>query len=151
VPRFEERFTVKAPPEAVWAFFLDPKRLAPCIPGCDDLELVDERTYRLRLSVTVGFLSTRQDVRMVIVEADPPRRLVCEGRGEDLRLGSRVEVRTTLELSPADGGGTGVAYASDVRILGRLGSIGDAVMRVKAKELAGVFARRAKTALESAS
>jgi len=148
MPRFEERFTINAPPEAVWAFLLDPKRLAPCIPGCDDLEVVDERTYRLRLTVKVGFLSTRQDVRMKIVEAEPPRRLVSEGRGEDSRLGSRVEVRTSLELSPAGDGATAVAYASDVTVLGRLGSIGDAVMKVKARELAGVFARRVTAALE---
>ena len=148
VPHFEERFTVNAPPDTVWAFLLDPKRLAPCIPGCDDLEIVDERVYRLRLTVKVGFLSTRQDVRMEIVEADPPRRLVSEGRGEDTRLGSRVEVRNSLELSPADHGATTVAYASDVTVLGRLGSIGDAVMKVKAKELAGLFAQNVKSALE---
>ena len=148
MPRFEERFTVNAPREAVWAFLLDPKRLAPCIPGCDDLEVVDERTYRLRLTIKVGFLSTRQDLRMAIVEAEPPRRLVSEGRGEDSRLGSRVEVRTSLELSPAGGGATAVAYASDVTVLGRLGSIGDAVMKVKAREIAGVFARRVTAALE---
>ena len=41
MPRFEERFTVHAPPDTVWAFLLDPKRLAPCIPGCDDLEVVE--------------------------------------------------------------------------------------------------------------
>lgn len=148
MPVFEERFEVGAPPEAVWAFLLDPKRLAPCIPGCDELEVVDERTYHLRLAVKVGFLSTRQDIRMEIVETDPPRRLVSQGRGEDSRLASRVEVRTSLELSPAGDGATAVAYTSDVTVLGRLGSIGDAVMKVKAKEIAGAFARNVKTALE---
>jgi len=148
VPRVEERFVVAAPPEAVWAFLLDPKRLAPCIPGCDELEVVDDRTYRLRLTVKVGFLSTRQDVRMEIVETDPPRRLISEGRGEDARLGSRVEVRSSLELAPAGDGATAVAYASDVTVLGRLGSIGDAVMKVKARELAAAFARNVKAALE---
>ena len=85
---------------------------------------------------------------MEIVEADPPRRLVSQGRGEDGRLGSRVEVRTVLELSPAGPGATAVDYASDVTVLGRLGSIGDAVMKVKARELAGVFAERVRAALE---
>ena len=147
MPHFEERFTVHASPEAVWAFLLDPKHLAPCIPGCEDLEVVDDRTYRLRLAVKVGFLSTRQDVHVEIVEADPPRRLVSEGRGEDSRLGSRIELRNTLELAPAPDGATTVAYVSDVTLLGRLGSIGDAVMKVKAKELSGVFAQRVQAAL----
>lgn len=146
--RVEERFTVNVRPETVWSFLLDPKRLAPCIPGCDELEVVDERTYRLRLTVKVGFLSTRQDMRMEIVEAEPPYRLVSEGRGEDSRLGSRVEVRTSLELSSAGDGATVIAYASEVTVLGRLGSIGNAVMKVKARELAGVFAQNVRTALE---
>ena len=146
--RLEERFTVGVTPETTWAFLLDPKRLAPCIPGCEGLDVLDERTYRLRLTVKVGFLSTRQDVRMEIVEAEPPHRLVSLGRGEDSRLGSRVEVRTSLDLSPAGDGATAVAYASEVTVLGRLGSIGDAVMKVKARELAGVFAQNVKAALE---
>ena len=136
-----------ATPEEVWAFLLDPARLAPCLPGCEDLKVVDERTYRVRLTVKVGFLSTTQELRMTIVEAEPPRRLVAEGRGEDTRLGSQVDVRNALELSPS-GAATTVSYRSEVKVLGRLGSVGDAVMRVKARELAGQFAGRVRAAIE---
>jgi carbon monoxide dehydrogenase subunit G len=150
LPVFEERFDVNAPPETTWAFLLDPTRLAPCIPGCDALEVVDGRTYRMRLTVKVGFLSTSQDVLVRIVESEPPRRLVSEGRGEDRRLGSQVDVRATLDLAPAGDAATTVTYTSDIRILGRLGSVGDAVMKVKARQLATEFAQRVKSALEPA-
>jgi carbon monoxide dehydrogenase subunit G len=43
-----------------------------------------------------------------------------------------------------------VTYTSDIRILGRLGSVGDAVMKVKARQLATEFAQRVKSALEPA-
>ena len=148
MPVIEERFEVAASPEAVWAFLLDPARLAPCLPGCERLEIVDATTYRVRLTVKVGFLSTTQDLRMTIVEAEPPRRLVADGRGEDTRLGSQVDVRSTLELSPAGTGATTVSYRSEVKVLGRLGSVGDAVMRVKARELAAQFAERVRAAIE---
>jgi len=149
VPVFEETFQVDAPPERVWALLLDPARLGPCIPGCAGIEVEGERTYRLRLLVTIGFLSTTQDMRMTVTEAEPPRRLVAVGRGEDRKLGSQVDVRSTLLLSPVEPRGTAVQYRSEVKVLGRLGSVGDAVMRVKAGRLAGEFAARLRAAVES--
>ena len=146
---FEEAFTVNAAPDAVWDFLLDPTRLAACIPGCESLQAEDATTFRVRLAVKVGFLSTTQDLRLTITEAERPRRLVSVGRGEDRRLGSHVEVRTTLDLAPAPAGATLVRYRSEVRVLGRLGSVGDAVMQVKAKQLAGDFAARVRAAIEA--
>ena len=146
---FEDAFTVDAPADAVWDFLLDPARLAACIPGCESLEVEDATTYRVRLTVKVGFLSTTQEMRMTITEADRPRPLVAVGRGEDRKLASHVEVRNTLDLAPAPAGATLVRYRSEVRVLGRLGSVGDAVMRVKAKQLAGDFAARVRAAIEA--
>jgi carbon monoxide dehydrogenase subunit G len=151
MPVIEERFEVRAAPEAVWCFLLDPVRLGPCIPGATALEVLDEQTYRVAITVKVGFLSTTQDVRVRVVEAEPPRRLVSEGRGEDTRLGSRVELRSTLTLAPIADGATAVAYLSEVKALGRLGSIGDGVLRAKARELGAEFARRVREGVEGSA
>jgi aerobic carbon-monoxide dehydrogenase small subunit len=90
VPLFEEEFTVNASSETVWDFLLDPQRVAPCLPGCERLEVEDATTYRVRLSVKVGFLTTIQDLRVTITEAERPCRLVSLGRGEDRKLGSHA-------------------------------------------------------------
>ena len=148
MPIFEEEFEIKAPIETVWGFLLDPARLAPCIPGCDDLRVEDERTWRLRLTVKVGFLSTTQEVKVTITEADAPRHLVSVGRGEDRKLGGRTEVRTMLDLVAVESGATRVRYRSEARVLGPLGSVGDAVMRVKAGQMAAEFAARVRAAVE---
>ena len=148
MPTFDEEFTVNAPADVVWDFFLDPRHLAPCLPGCESLEVEDAATYRVRLTVKIGFLSTTQTLRVAIVESDRPRHLVSVGRGEDRKLASQVETRTTLDLAPAEGG-TRVRYRSEVRVLGRLGSVGDAVMKVKARQLAGEFAANVRAAIET--
>jgi len=147
VPTFEEEFTVDAAPDAVWMFLLDPRRVARCLPGCEGVEVEDTRTYRARITVRVGFLSTTQNLRVEIVQADPPRRLVSVGRGEDRKLASHVEVNTTLDLEHTAAGGTRLRYVSDVRVLGRLGTVGDAVMRVKVKQLTGEFATNLRAAM----
>jgi len=151
MPTFDEEFTVNAPADVVWDFFLDPTRLAPCLPGCESLEVEDATTYRVRLTVKVGFLSTTQNLRVAIIECDRPRHLVSAGRGEDRKLASQVETRTTLDLGPVGEGATLVRYRSEVRVLGRLGSVGDAVMRVKARQLAGDFAANVRAAIEKPS
>ena len=148
MPIFEEEFTVGAAPDAVWDFLLDPERVAPCLPGCESVEVEDATTYRVRLTVKVGFLSTTQRLKVEIVESDRPRHLVSLARGEDRKLASQVEVRNTLVLTPAAAAGTLVRYRSEVRVLGRLGSVGDAVMKVKARQLAGDFAANVRAAIE---
>jgi carbon monoxide dehydrogenase subunit G len=147
MPLFEEEFTVEAAPDTVWDFLLDPQRVAPCLPGCESVEIESATTYRVRLTVKVGFLSTTQNLKVDLVESDRPRHLVSVARGEDRKLASQVEVRNTLDLSPAVAG-TRVRYRSDVRVLGRLGSVGDAVMKVKARQLAGDFAANVRRAIE---
>jgi carbon monoxide dehydrogenase subunit G len=148
MPVFEEEFAVSASPDVVWDFLLDPERIAPCLPGCESLEVEDAKTYRVRLTIKVGFLSTTQSLKVEIVESDRPRHLVSLARGEDRKLASQIEVRNTLDLAPAAGSGTLVRYRSEVRVLGRLGSVGDAVMKVKAKQLAGDFAANVRVAIE---
>ena len=148
MPIFEEEFEIGAPIETVWGFLLDPARLAPCIPGGDDLRVEDERTWRLRLTVKVGILTTTQEVKVTITEADPPRHLVSVGRGEDRTLGGRTELKTTLDLVPVEPGATRVRYRSEARVLGPLGSIGDAVMKMKAGQMAAEFAARVRAAVE---
>jgi uncharacterized protein len=148
VPVFEEEFTVAAAPDTVWDFLLDPTRVAPCLPGCESVELEDATTYKVRLTVKVGFLSTTQSLRVELVELDRPRHLVSVARGDDRKLASQVEVRNTLDLAPVGLGATAVRYRSEVRVLGRLGSVGDAVMKVKAKQLAGDFAANVRAAIE---
>jgi len=148
VPVFEEEFTVSAAPDTVWDFLLDPTRVAPCLPGCESVELEDATTYKVRLTVKVGFLSTTQSLKIELVELDRPRHLVSVARGDDRKLASQVEVRNTLDLAPAGPGATAVRYRSEVRVLGRLGSVGDAVMKVKAKQLAGNFAANVRAAIE---
>src|SRR3977135_2043770 len=101
MPLFEEEFTVNGTPEAVWDFLLDPTRLAPCLPGCERLEVEDATTYRVRLTVKVGFLATAQVLRAAMSGSARPRRLGSVGRGEDRKLASHIEVRNTLDLAPA--------------------------------------------------
>ncbi|HEX6844668.1 MAG TPA: SRPBCC domain-containing protein, partial [Actinomycetota bacterium] len=40
----ENEFTVTAPVDELWAYLLDVERIAPCMPGAELTEVVDDTT-----------------------------------------------------------------------------------------------------------
>ena len=148
MPVFEESVTIDALQERVWDFLMDPERLAGCIPGCQEVQAIDDTTFKVRIKVKVGPFSTTQTATMRLTEMDPPHHLVAEGQGDDPRMASKVVMKTRLDLSPLDDGKTRLDYTIDVKLLGRLGMLGEAVMRAKAREMSAQFARNLKSAIE---
>ena len=57
--RIEEKFTVSASADAVWAFLIDPERVAAALPGAEITEKLDETTYKGGMAVKVGPLERR--------------------------------------------------------------------------------------------
>ena len=49
----ENEFTVAAPIEGVWATLLDVERVAPCMPGAELTETVDERNWKGKVTIKV--------------------------------------------------------------------------------------------------
>ena len=148
MPVFEESVTIDALQERVWGFLMDPERLAGCIPGCQEVQAIDDTTFKVRIKVKVGPFSTTQTATMRLTELDPPNHLVAKGQGDDPRMASKVVMKTRLALSPQDVGKTRLDYTIDVKLLGRLGMLGEAVMRAKAREMSAQFAKNLKAAIE---
>ena len=47
-------FDVNAPADAVWAFLIDPYRVARCLPGAALTDKIDDSTYAGTITVKVG-------------------------------------------------------------------------------------------------
>ena len=52
--RLDNSFEVPLPPAEAWPILLDIGRIAPFIPGVELTNVVDEKTYRGRISVRLG-------------------------------------------------------------------------------------------------
>jgi len=147
--KFEETFTVARPPETVWSFFEDPKRLALCVPGVESVEPLEDGRSKVRMTQKVGYLSATFDLKMHVSGRDEGRALEVTSIGRSVR-GAIGELRSTnrVELTPADGG-TRIELTADVGVGGMLGSVGQKVMASKAKEVARQFAANVNERLEA--
>ncbi|HJO30236.1 MAG TPA: SRPBCC domain-containing protein, partial [Acidobacteriota bacterium] len=55
--KIEESFTVNASAAAVWAFLIDPERVAASLPGAKIIQKVDNTTFKGDIVVRVGPIS----------------------------------------------------------------------------------------------
>jgi len=147
----ESSFPVKAPPQQVWDFLVDPTQMVSCVPGCSKVEQTGENAYRATMSAKVAYITFSAPTEVTITRMDPPHELESTARGEDKRLGSNVQITATLRLTPQADGVTEVAYRADVSLWGKLGTLGEPIFRQKATQMGREFAQCVQRKLESPS
>jgi carbon monoxide dehydrogenase subunit G len=143
----ERSITIAAPPERVYELVMDPARLADWVTIHH--HLVDAPDGRLekgsKLTQSLKLAGRRFTVRWTVVENDPCKRVVWEGRGP-VASHARVVYRFS---SDGDSRGTRFSYTNEYDLPGGpLGRIaGRAVARITQKELEGSL-RRLKSLVE---
>jgi carbon monoxide dehydrogenase subunit G len=135
----EGKFTLKVPIQEAWDKLLNPETLASCIPGCEKIEVIDEKTYDCVVKQKVGPVSVRLKFTTTLIEIDPPTHLKAIGKGADIGKAGNFNQQTTVDLREVSAGEVEVSYMSNVTIVGRLATFGDRIMRAKAKDLEKQF------------
>jgi carbon monoxide dehydrogenase subunit G len=138
--RLEHSFVVDAPPDAVWPFLLDVRRVAPCIPGTESVEQTDEGAFRLAVVVALGpmRLNYRGEVRIADVQ-EAERRTVMSARAKEARGQGTLNATITTSLAP-EGTGTRADIATDLQLTGRAAQMGKGIVVDVSNRLLGEFA-----------
>ena len=130
---------VNAPQEEVWQVLLDPVQLCKVIPGCEQARQLDATHYEAVLSVKVQFMTIRSQAKGTLLEAVAPQHLVGELVGEPTAMAGAFRARVTIDLVPLNDS-TSIRYAMDMTLLGRLASLGEAIVGSTSRQLTRQFA-----------
>ena len=143
--KFTGEITVGAPREAVFAKVRDARFFASCIEGVHDLNEIDADRYTAVLETKVAYLKFKFNVVVEVLRADPPGEIEARIEGTPSGIVGRLTARSLTRLIE-DSGGTKVTYEVDAALTGKLGSLGQPVLRAKAKEMERQFAQRMRAA-----
>ena len=116
-----------------------------CLPGCEELEQVDEKTYRGTLVNEVAHVKFKAgftaEITSVAEASDGSNASVVKAilKGEDRRLGSTIKVDATMTISPV-GEESRVTYELEMAMWGKLGRLGESVIRRRSVEVEKQFA-----------
>jgi carbon monoxide dehydrogenase subunit G len=127
-------------PAVVWERLWDIPALARCIPGCDGVELIEERKrYRATIRDRVGPFRIAIPLD-VTVDDTAPDRLSVNATGRDLALGSPVKVGLTVTVEGQPEGGSRLRMDGQAEIAGKLAALGQGVIQRKTKDVLDQFA-----------
>jgi carbon monoxide dehydrogenase subunit G len=143
--KFSGGILVDAPREAVFAKVRDARFFASCVEGVQDLDEIDPDHYTAVLQTRVAYLNFKFKVAVEVVRADPPREIEARIEGTPLGIVGRLTASSITRLTE-DNGGTKMSYEVDAALTGKLGSLGQPVLRAKAKEMERHFAERMRAA-----
>jgi carbon monoxide dehydrogenase subunit G len=140
-------FAVPARRELVFERLTNAPFFASCIEGTSDLVEVDPTHYTAKLETRIAYIKFKFAVAIEMVERTPPERVVAKAEGKPLGLVGRLTATASANLFDA-GEQTRVGYEIDVALAGKLGSIGQPVLKAKAKSMEKSFVQNLNNAFQ---
>jgi len=137
--------TLPAPRDAVFQVLQNAPFFASCVEGVRDLKEIDASHYDAVLDTKVAYLKFSFKVSVEVTKISPPDRIEARIEGTPIGVVGRFTAISTTDLSEA-GDETLVKYSIDANITGKLGSMGQPVLKSKAKEMEKGFVERMRAA-----
>jgi carbon monoxide dehydrogenase subunit G len=138
-------FTVNAPRDVVFKTLRDAQSFVRFVDGVHDLKELDPTHYEAVFETKVAYMKFRFNVTVEVTRIDEPSRLEARIEGTPLGMVGRLTATSVTTLAEA-GDETKVVYSVESTLAGKLGSIGQPVLRAKAKDMEKQFANRLRAA-----
>ena len=138
----ENEFTVPASTDEVWEFLLDPRRVAPCMPGAELTEVVNDHQYKGKVNIKMGPVSLSFNGDVDITERDEAaKRMVMKAKGAEMK-GKGQANATVISSLERNGSGTRMRISQDLDLSGPLAQYGRGMIQDVTGSLMDEFADR---------
>ena len=138
--KVEGEISVQAPREVVFARLSDAPFFTSCVDGVKELTAIDGTHYSALFATRIAYLRFTFKVNVEMIRIEPPTRIEAKIEGTPLGVVGRMTATAATELVE-DGDQTTIRYSIEATITGKLGSMGEPVLRAKAKEMEKQFSK----------
>ena len=139
--KFSGTLTVSAPRAEVYKALRDARLFASCVEGVRDLVETGPDAYAAVFETKVAYMKFSFNVGVQVVRTEEPQEIEAKVEGTPLGIVGRLTATSVTKLTEA-GGATKIDYDVEAALTGKLGSLGQPVLRAKAKEMERQFATR---------
>ena len=148
--RLDNEFVVPRPIDEAWAVLTDVERIAPCMPGAQLDEIIDD-AYHGKVKIKVGPVTAQYGGVARFVERDVDRHHVAlEAKGKERNGRGLASAVVTADLI-AQGDSTLVTVSTDLTISGPLAQFGRGAIAEVSGRLLGQFVDNLKASVLASS
>jgi len=143
---FDNSFEVPLPVDEAWTLLMDIRRIAPCLPGAELTEVVDDRTYKGKVGVRLGPVSLAFAGTVKFDEIDDAaHRAKISAQGSDAKGRGAANATATFHLEPVVGGSK-VLVHTNLTLSGAVAQYGRGVgiIQITAAQIITQFANNLK-------
>lgn len=146
---FDNAFEVPLPVDEAWKVLMDIRRIAPCMPGAELTEVIDDRTYKGKIGVRLGpvALSFAGTVKFQDID-DAGRSARVAAQGSDAKGRGAANAVAAFRLEPVEGGSR-VLVHTNLTLSGAVAQYGRGVgiIQLTAAQIVTQFATNLKAQL----
>jgi carbon monoxide dehydrogenase subunit G len=124
---FDNSFDVPVPVDQAWDLMMDIERIAPCVPGAELTEVVDDKTYKGKISVKLGPVALTFNGQTTFEEIDPANHTAkLKAQGTDAKGRGGAHAKVDFHMEPSDVG-TKVLIHTNLQLSGTVAQYGRGV------------------------
>ena len=136
----ENEFTVPAPIDHVWAYLLDVERVAPCMPGAELTEVVDDTTWKGKVNMKLGPVSLSFAGTVTMQDRDDQaHKIVLAAKGMEQKGKGAANASVTSWLEDGQGE-THVKMQADIHLTGTVAQLSRGLLPEVSRKLTQQFA-----------
>ena len=129
---FDNSFEVPLPPAQAWPVLMNIPGIAPCMPGAQLTEVIDDKTYKGNIAVRLGPVALTFAGTVKFEDIDNTNHTArVRAQGSDAKGRGSAQAAATFRLEPTTGGST-VLVHTDLTLSGAVAQYGRGVGMIQA-------------------
>ena len=144
---FDNSFEVPLKPVEAWTVLMDIRRIAPCMPGAELTEIIDEKNYKGKVAVRLGPVALAFAGLVTFEEIDNANRTArVRAQGTDSKGRGGANATASFRVEDGAAGGSKVLVHTDLTLSGSVAQYGRGVgmIQTTAAQIMNQFANNLK-------
>ena len=142
--KFEHHVLTEASRQDLWTVLQDFPRVAHCLPGVSEVQQLDSGAYQGTMGIRIGPMGVNLSGTVILNQDEKNGQWSIRAHAQDTRSGGGVNATIKATITKELGNTAGLIITANVQFMGRLGELGQPLIKHRADSIILEFSKNLK-------